>query len=638
MPVFHEYSESYHKSGYYVKVNWSAGHPHPLQTPSITAQIYLELGYEPGDDVPNELTSRLYHAGLHWTEGQGPGKPSDRGAPDSIADSSLPALDSEQLEALESLLNRSLDSASYEDVDRDSLNTLKSQLRELENSAGGSNAPPETSGNASDAVVSALEDLWGRDVSKSKATAVQNEATNSGSFDRTVTQFTKEHLVTPRDFEVNSHGTPTFYFHSGAVRWSLADCRGAGLSFDWAITIGVDTERQFGLRFDRKGAVRIVSDENTLTRQQATNLITVLPCVAWTIDELPDYSLRKDWNCNEATSALPDPHEEWLQEQTAAAREALITDDVPTEGTIIDLPNRQFGRIRTQSRHIVYTPVHGLPDTAKLGSEVNFDLTSRYAQHCATDVELVNPSTENREVSFEGQPPVQNVTVEVPDPAPDRLDDDESRVVLRVWEVVSAAESIKSDLFRDFALSIPRTDETLLEEAYETLLFHTPFDPKRFPEIASELNSNHRLNEYDITVEPIALAYCVAAFYERLNVEKAVEEADGQGDTTVLYRQNDRVLLLGSELLSIPVASGLDAVPRPAINSAIENLDAGWTEFDLRVFSALSEREFHRTMGSGHSYASKVIKEGLKNADWGLNVLLLDDPEAEDNSLGELIE
>jgi len=364
MPVFHKYSEGYHKSGYYVNVNWSAPHPYPLQTPSITAQIYLEFGYEPGDSVPNELTSRLFHAGLHWTGGQGPGQPSDPEDPDSVVKSDIPSLTTEQIEKLESLLDRSIQSADFEDVDRESIATLKSQLQELENT-----------------------------------------------------------------------------------------------------------------------------------------------------------------------------------------------------------------------------------------------------------------STSEREIIFQASNSVKQIEITIPDPIPTKLSERQAKNVLLTWDAIDHAESIDSELFREFALAYPRDNEALIKDAYKRLLADTPFNPKTFPEIADGLPSHHRLTEYDFSIDPIALAYCTAAFYDGFTTSIAIEEADGQGDTTVLYQRNGRTLLVGNELLMFPVSSGGGAVPPSAFQAAVDHPRATQSEFSIRIWSALSEQQFHRGTNIRDSHVRRVIGAGLEQTN--LNVILL---------------
>ena len=104
VPILKEYAEGYKKDGNYVHAPISnLDHPLPLQTPEVTGAIYEELGYTPGDNVPNELTWRLYDVGLHWTESSGPQQnPEDLSADDLKDDG--PSLTETDIESIDSLL------------------------------------------------------------------------------------------------------------------------------------------------------------------------------------------------------------------------------------------------------------------------------------------------------------------------------------------------------------------------------------------------------------------------------------------------------------------------------------------------------------------------------------------------------
>lgn len=105
MPVLKKYSESYNKEGYYVHAPIDgASHPIPLQTPNVTAQIYRELGYGSGDQVPNELTWKLYSAGLHWTGSTGTQQRSADEIKDVISTGDSPNLANEQKESILSII------------------------------------------------------------------------------------------------------------------------------------------------------------------------------------------------------------------------------------------------------------------------------------------------------------------------------------------------------------------------------------------------------------------------------------------------------------------------------------------------------------------------------------------------------
>jgi len=105
MPILKTYSESYDKDGFYVHAPIEgASHPIPLQTPNITAQIYRELGYEPGDYVPNELTWKLYNADLHWTESSGNAHRQEGGVKEAILGEGGPKFTEEQAEVVLSVI------------------------------------------------------------------------------------------------------------------------------------------------------------------------------------------------------------------------------------------------------------------------------------------------------------------------------------------------------------------------------------------------------------------------------------------------------------------------------------------------------------------------------------------------------
>jgi hypothetical protein len=106
MPVLKRYSESYDKEGYYVHAPIDGtSHPIPLQTPNVTAQIYRELGYESGDQVPNELTWKFYNVGLHCTENKGAPQHTADAIRDAISDGGSTNLTTEQKESILSIIN-----------------------------------------------------------------------------------------------------------------------------------------------------------------------------------------------------------------------------------------------------------------------------------------------------------------------------------------------------------------------------------------------------------------------------------------------------------------------------------------------------------------------------------------------------
>ncbi|TKX41606.1 hypothetical protein EXE41_17790 [Halorubrum sp. SD690R] len=123
MPVLKRYSESYDKGGYYVHAPIDGySHPIPLQTPNVTAQIYRELGYESGDQVPNELTWKLYNIGLHWTENTGSQQQTTDEIRDAVSDWSSTDLTTEQKESILSIIG------SYSGRFEDELYSLADEL------------------------------------------------------------------------------------------------------------------------------------------------------------------------------------------------------------------------------------------------------------------------------------------------------------------------------------------------------------------------------------------------------------------------------------------------------------------------------------------------------------------------------
>lgn len=387
MPVLHKYSQNYDKSGYYVKVNWSAPHPYPLQTPAITEQIYRELGFKPGDKVPNELTSRLFNAGLHWTEGNGTGDPQKQTGIDPITNADLPELDRDQLESVYDLLENIEGKVDGQDVDAGSVRELKSQLESLRSDTASGKSSSEV---APERIAPLIEDLWGQEVTQEQANELRQNAEFPVAFDQSIKQFVRKHPITPRDFTVNDHGDPTFVFRSGSIDWMLADCRPKSLDFDWAVTVAPNTDRRFELRISPKGIVRLVFEERRLTEQQAADLITITPCLVWTLDVLDDYSLNDSWNGASIRNDLPSPHRGWFEEQVRLAVAARNPSDYPEEGIVIDKPDRYFARIRSADRCIICAPVNSLPSSVETGTEVTFETSKRYGSLYATDVTSKN--------------------------------------------------------------------------------------------------------------------------------------------------------------------------------------------------------------------------------------------------------
>lgn len=367
-----------------MKVNWSAPHPYPLQTPSITEKIYLELGFEPEDEVPNELTSRLFNAGLHWTEGNGPGDPQDQPVADSITDTELPSLTQKQLNRINKLLENAESEIDKVDPGADALDDLKSEFDKLRGSNSGNGST-----FYSDRALSVLKELSDNELDDERAAEIRSSAFDLKAFDRSLCQFGRNHLITPREFRVNSHETPTFRFQSGPVEWELSDCRAQNLDFDWAITVTPERDRAFGVRAGSDQLVRLVFDGSTLSGQQAADLITIIPCFLWTIDTLEGYQVASSWTVPLAED-LPSSKYEQLADQISTTLQALKTDIQPEKGTIIDYPDQQFARIRSMERCTICAPIASLPDGADSGTAVTFDVEQRYNILYATEISIAD--------------------------------------------------------------------------------------------------------------------------------------------------------------------------------------------------------------------------------------------------------
>ena len=386
MPVFHKYSESYHKSGYYVKVNWSAPHPYPLQTPGITEQIYLELGLNPGDQVPNELTSRLYNAGLHWTEGNGTGDPQKQTDLNSIAETKLPSLSPEQIQRIHDILDRVEGSSSVTDADQESLQELRSELSKL-NQEGKNQTKKAIPGKMPSKTISSVQDLSPAKLTDDQISEMRENSDFPGAFDHSVYQFSRKHPITPTDFEVNKHGSPTYTFQSGPIEWTLSDCRPDSLYFDWAIEVESGEQGCFNLRVSRQKLENIVFEGSTLSDQQAANLVTIIPCLIWAVDLINDYQLSQGWMVQGVKSNV---EKEWytlLRKEVKWALRAISKGPNTDDGVIIDLPDHQFARIRTTDRAILFTPVERLPNSVERGDEVSFEVDEKNGAYYATNIQ-----------------------------------------------------------------------------------------------------------------------------------------------------------------------------------------------------------------------------------------------------------
>ncbi|NLV03005.1 hypothetical protein [Haloferax volcanii] len=615
MPVFHKYSDSYHKSGYYVKVNWSAPHPYPLQTPALTEQIYLELGFGDGDQVPNELTSRLFNAGLHWTEGNGTGDPQKQTGLNSITDADIPNLSTDQLNRVYDTLDRVETSSELGEINSDALQDLKSELETLETSSNDHrDGRKQRPTSISDETLAILSDLKDEDISVSQARELRQSAKFPNEFDKSVREFTRKHPITPHDFSINNHGDPTYEFQTGPVKWTLADCRAKSLTFDWAVTIFSKKDGQFGLRLSSNRLVRVVSDGKKLTRQQATNLTTILPCLLWTLDLLKEYHLSMNFTVGNITSSLPSPQKEWLKDQLTATRSALKSDSIPGEGVIVDHPDRYFARIRTTTRAIVWASVNSLPESTTRGEEVSFQVQERNGKYFAKGISPIESSecVESSTVLLSKKGGFN--IFELPGSCDDEVDKVDT--LISILQKVSVVEALSNESVWKLLLNTQVNDEGKQQEILSHLLKATPFSPEEFPKIVDGLSNHHRIPISDVSFDIFTLASCMACFYDELDMKETVERMDKQGDTTVLYHRDGDYLIVGDELINHGVGGALDAIPN--------FIEESMNEFDLvspviRVLSGLCEQQFCLDRRGAEGLTSMVIQSGLREE--GLNTL-----------------
>jgi hypothetical protein len=146
MPILKQYSDNYRKDGYYVHAPIEGlSHPLPLQTPDITVRIYNELGYRPGDHVPNELTWKLYDVDLHWTENSGVDSASEGELKAAILGESGPDFTDKQAKTIISIVESY--SGEYE-------NELEALVDKLEPDTTESRSQRDSDGNENTPTVS----------------------------------------------------------------------------------------------------------------------------------------------------------------------------------------------------------------------------------------------------------------------------------------------------------------------------------------------------------------------------------------------------------------------------------------------------------------------------------------------------
>ncbi|SEW01130.1 hypothetical protein [Halobacterium jilantaiense] len=627
MPVLHEYSDSYPKSGYYVNVNWSAPHPYPLQTPAITARIYRSLGFQPGDAVPNELTSRLFNAGLHWTGSTGTGDPAKQTDLNPIDDTDIPELDSESLDHVYYILNEAPNHADIDELNPSAVDDLKSELSSLR-----PNSNPD-SDSLSERTVTALDDLRDdQSVSREQAEELRAACSHPPTFDSSVYEFVRNHPITPRAFEVNKHGSPSFTFSTTDVTWNLADCRPDSLSFDWPVTIAPGTDREFGLRVTNDELVRVVHDGHHLSTQQATDLITILPCLLWTLHLVDDYSLSDRWTITDVKAKLPEPQREWLDDQIRASLSALGQEPNKTDGIIVDRPDQYLGRIRTRDKSTVCMAVNALPDDAEVGDTASFDVDHRYDTYYATNITLSEkaPNT-GREIEISTGDETHSFRLPSSStPEPKRK---LAATLSTAIETVGPTAALKTDVFQRFITDIEINDPDIRDRLLQRLLAGTPFHPGTFPELVTNLNAHHRLPDKPLSFHLLPIAACTAVFYDAIDTQAILDECDNQGDTTILYHRDGNTVLVGNELLWHGIANALQTIPDP-LKAAIGAESLHHARFVPRTIAALSEQQFYRTIS--RPFVEDILQAGIQKS--GLNALYLPDNEVEesDNILKEI--
>ncbi|WP_157744292.1 hypothetical protein [Halopenitus persicus] len=614
MPVFHEYSDSYHKSGYYINVNWSAPHPYPLQTPALTEQIYKSLGFQPGDRVPNELTSRLFNAGLHWTEGNGTGDPAKQTGLHPIDDTDIPDLNSESLDRVYSILDEAAGHAEIDDFNPSAVDDLKSELNSLlPNTNHGPDPLPKRT-------VTALGDLFDeQSVDRERAEQLRADCSHPATFDSDVYEFVRNHPITPRSFEVNDHGSPSFQFSTAGVTWKLADCRPDSLDFDWPVTIAPGTDHEFGLRITTGELLRVVHNNEQLSTQQAIDLLSVLPCLLWTLHLVDSYSLSNRWTITNVKTEIPEPQREWLAGQTQAVLTALGQEPRLTEGIILDLPDQYLGRIRTPDKSTVCMAVHALPDGAEVGDMVSFDVTHRYDTYYATNIVLSEKSPNTgREIEISIADHTHSFRLpSSTTPEPKRK---LATTLATVLDTVGPTAGLKPDVFQKFITEIEINDPDIRHQLIQSLLAETPLDPQTFPELVANLNDHHRLPNMPLSFHILPLAACTAVFYDAVDTQAVLNECDNQGDTTILYHRDGNALLVGNEHLWHGIGNALQTIPDP-LKTAIGAESLHHARFVPRAIAALSEQQFYRTISQ--PFVRDVLQAGLQKT--GLNVLYLPD-------------
>jgi hypothetical protein len=360
----------------------------------------------------------------------------------------------------------------------------------------------------------------------------------------------------------------------------------------------------------------VIFDGQKLTKQQAVDLITIIPCLVWIFDVLSEYSLSDGWHGQEIRGDLPSPHHTWLTDQIDAstATKAGHTDTAPNKGIVIDLPDRNFARIRSQGRDIICAPVNSLPDRIELGSEVTFETTQRYGSYYGKNITVANNPVTN--VAQDAETIITFEETEddflIPKPVSELATETAVEIVLDILDSVCLQTAITNELVQRLLLSIESQSEHY-DELLQNLLKDTPFDPAIFSDLVGEIHTHHRIPRDDLSFRTLPLALCVSFFYRSIDDEKAVLKADMQGDSSVFYERDDECLIVGNRLVWKAFNTEPTEAPR-SIRDAITvtNRNRKLVVPVNKAITALCERQFHLNCPSGDTLTSEILKHGLQ--------------------------
>lgn len=258
MPVLKKYSDSYEKNGYYVHAPISdLDFPLPLQTPTITANIYRELGYGHLDNVPNELTWKMYDVGLHWTENSGPRDTPDELSVDDLVDDG-PALTGSDIEKIDSLIN------GYEGEHQERVKNLQEQLEPDSNGNNPTSSPtPQQSFEGLSEETRRLIDEWEPSTVAAEGKGGSLFSINRHEFRKDIAAVS-ELATTLQDFDEHpmavSHITTTTVsddsedvirveFETDSPQdirnWTVADTRPASIPQDFQVRLRMKGDRSY---------------------------------------------------------------------------------------------------------------------------------------------------------------------------------------------------------------------------------------------------------------------------------------------------------------------------------------------------------------------------------------------------------